>query len=505
MASGPAPGPPVALGEAPEDAWSPRLRRAALGLIAAGAVLRIAQYVFDRSLWLDEAALAMNVVERSYGQLLQPLSEGQGAPLGFLLVEKAVTELLGTSEYALRLFPLVAGLVSLWLFYRVARLALTPRACLLGLALFATADPLIYFSSEVKQYSCDVMVALSLTWMALHLERRSLETAALALSAGLGAAAIWLSHPSVFVLAGVGATLFVRALRDRQWRAALTFAGLGTVWLGSFGASYAVTLSSLIASPTLQTFWAQKFLLEGSTNPAIRFLVDSKLVLLVPLLLGFLLLRSRDHVRSMLVLPACFAFAAAALRMYPFSGRLILFLLPLGLLLLARELSRVIERPTVLVRRIGTAVAALMLAPLVALSGYRLLVPRVREETRAEIEWMSRRARPGDVCYAYYATHTSFRYYAPRFGLDPACIRGVMSRDDRSRYVADLHGIPRRERVWVLFSHVHRGPDALDERQFFLAELDRMGRRVTGHEGINAYAYLYDLTPARASTAQSAP
>src|SRR5438093_1626289 len=86
-------------------------------------------------------------------------------------------------------------------------------------------------------------------------------------------------------------------------------------------------------------------------------------------------------------------------------------------------------------------------------------------------------SRPGDSCYVYYATETSIRYYAPRFGLDTTCIMGVTSREDRGRYVEDLQRIPKSRRVWVFFSHVYRDGHPLDERVFFLSELDRMGRR----------------------------
>lgn len=98
---------------------------AAIGL---GLVLRLAQYLSDRALWFDEAALALNIASRSYGGLFLPLDNNQGAPVGFLLVQKGVTDVLGYSEYAMRLFPLSCGVVSLFLFPRVARGFVSPRA-----------------------------------------------------------------------------------------------------------------------------------------------------------------------------------------------------------------------------------------------------------------------------------------------------------------------------------------------------------------------------------------
>jgi asparagine N-glycosylation enzyme membrane subunit Stt3 len=61
--------------------------------------------------------LALNIVNRGFADLFKPLEYDQGAPIGFLLVEKIFNLFLGRNEYALRLFPLILGLLSLWLFY----------------------------------------------------------------------------------------------------------------------------------------------------------------------------------------------------------------------------------------------------------------------------------------------------------------------------------------------------------------------------------------------------
>lgn len=83
--------------------------------------LRCAHYWADRSLWLDEAYLALNIVHCSFLQLLQPLQDEQVVPICFLIVEKLAVLLLGNHESVLRLFPLVASLGALPLFYAAAR------------------------------------------------------------------------------------------------------------------------------------------------------------------------------------------------------------------------------------------------------------------------------------------------------------------------------------------------------------------------------------------------
>ena len=66
--------------------------------------------------------------------------------------------------------------------------------------MFALADDLIYYSSEIKQYSSDVAIALGLLLYVFISDKccaRSYVTFAF-----LGCLAVWFSFPVVFVVAG---------------------------------------------------------------------------------------------------------------------------------------------------------------------------------------------------------------------------------------------------------------------------------------------------------------
>lgn len=60
----------------------------AIMTVLAGIYMRVKTYLFNRSLWLDEASLALNIVTRGFWNLLNPLDHNQGAPVGFLLATK---------------------------------------------------------------------------------------------------------------------------------------------------------------------------------------------------------------------------------------------------------------------------------------------------------------------------------------------------------------------------------------------------------------------------------
>src|SRR5215831_4593695 len=106
-------------------------------ILLVGIVFRLRQYLINRSLWADEAMLALNIVNRNFAGMFQPLDFNQGAPIGFLLVEKFFNTLLGRNELVLRLLPIIAGLAALWLFYILLKRVTSGAGLLVALRLFA--------------------------------------------------------------------------------------------------------------------------------------------------------------------------------------------------------------------------------------------------------------------------------------------------------------------------------------------------------------------------------
>ena len=184
--------------------------------MALGVLLRVVPYFRNRSLWYDEALLALNILHRSVTGLMSPLDYHQAAPVGFLLLEKISTGIFGKNELALRLVPLIFGIAALFVVHRVAALWLSPQAVPIAVSLFALNPSLIYYSSEVKQYSCDVAVALVLLWAAGPFQRSGEGWRSAGKFALLGFGAIWFSHPSMFILAGAGPVLLLYC--QKEWK-----------------------------------------------------------------------------------------------------------------------------------------------------------------------------------------------------------------------------------------------------------------------------------------------
>ena len=88
------------------------------------------------------------------------LTEYQLAPPGFLVLERMLVRLPGSDVMAARGFPMTCGVASMFLFRAAARRFLLPHAVPIAVGLFALSDWLIYYSSEMKQYSCDLALTL---------------------------------------------------------------------------------------------------------------------------------------------------------------------------------------------------------------------------------------------------------------------------------------------------------------------------------------------------------
>ncbi len=91
---------PVAPGAPPLSARPIQrgLEIAAWSLIAVGVLSRLLRYLLNRPLWADESLVAMAVLERSFAELWTPGPDDPVTPIGFLLLTKAVSWILGEGE-----------------------------------------------------------------------------------------------------------------------------------------------------------------------------------------------------------------------------------------------------------------------------------------------------------------------------------------------------------------------------------------------------------------------
>jgi Dolichyl-phosphate-mannose-protein mannosyltransferase len=494
-------------------------------LAIAGFALRLWQYLTNSSLWVDEAALARNVIDRSPLGFFGPLDYAQVAPPGFLLIEKGAVGLFGNSEWSLRLFPLLCGVASILIVWRIASWILDGWAVTYAVGLFSLATPLVFFSSQVKQYSSDAAVTTAIIWAVLWLRRAPGNPRRVSLVAFLGAAAMWISQPAIFVVMGAAAALTVAAVLDRRSGSTRATVIVIVAWIVSSAIAVALAIRNVSAADReyLDWFWSGGLMprpwsvtyaiwiwerltwLFGAFTTGLRRTNGglgypwSQLFVIVSVIGTFALWRKRRDIAVAVALPVVLAIIAAGLRIYPFSGRVVTFLLPLMILTVAAGTDHVLRVWLPNRALASAAVLAVMVgSPLVA--SLAALPPERMEHIRPVLARVAQHIQPDDEVYVYYGGSLPFHYYAERFGLARVpYVFGRCSVTDLRAYLRDVDRFRGRRRVWIIGTHARLGASEL---LAIFRYLDTIGRRIETIEeratsnlpSNGAYAALYDLS-----------
>jgi hypothetical protein len=323
--------------------------------VAVGVLLRVWEYLEFRQLYIDEISLLKNLVGRSVFDFHHVLENDQMAPPAFLVIERLLLRLPLSIEAAGRLFPLCCGVASVVLMRSVARRYVDRWAVPIAVGLFALGDHLLYYSAEIKQYSCDLMLGLAALLLAAPRPPEEMPPRRFLALAAFGLLAPWFSFSVVFMLAAVGSHLIVRELRVKDWGKAAGTAAVCLAWVVSFAGCFLLSRSILSKRDFIWVWWDFAFLpLPPRSAEQVRLVAETLAnVLINPvglitplampytaalaavlLLVGCLSLGRRwPGGLYLLTTPLFLALAASALHQYPFHGRLLLYLVPIFVLL----------------------------------------------------------------------------------------------------------------------------------------------------------------------------
>ncbi len=478
-------------------------------IIGIGIIVRVIQFLYNRSFTEGEAALALNIVQRSYSGLFKPLDYVQAAPVGFLILQKFAMSIFGNTEYALRLFPLVAGIISLFIFFEVAKKTIHRQAVPIALILFSVGDHLIYFASEVKQYSGDVAIALLLILLTLTIIKKDFQIRYIMLFGFVGAVSVWFSHPTLFTFGAGTIVILMSTILRKKWKVLFWSCIAIVIAIVSLGINYSVSLESLIASEDFSATWHGRFLSFPQVSLDIqwfgyvflrsfKFPVGLSMYELFFAVVSFfvgciIMLCKKKKILLILLLPIVLTLVAAQLQKYPFEGRLLLFITPSMILIIAEGLSHIQRKVAHTSHTLSIALVTVLLIYPIALAGYHVIRPRAPEELRPVMAYINQHYQTEDVLYVYYASVNAFRYYSDRFTYIDDFITGIESRFDWLQYDEDLRKLKGNKRVWVVFSHVATWL-GVDEEKLFLAYLDRLGTQEAVFKTSGASCYLYDLS-----------
>jgi hypothetical protein len=306
---------------------------------------------------IDEIRLALNIFERSYIGLLEPLDHKQGAPLAFLLASKLIVDLVGANELTYRILPMLCSIAGLCVFGLTARRHLHPVGVIFVLAVVSLSPHLIQRAADFKQYSSDflmtsVMLLVALPWLN---DYRTFGCW-VALTC-VGSLCLLLSHPGVFYVAAVGLVWLMDLIATRKKEGLTKFAATSAIWLLVLLLAYWFNMRYSEGQAHLQVYWHKNFMPTDSVLSSMWWVAVS--LIKAPLVLGFgrkatvglsilalvgqvsLLMRHRRIGLTMLLI-ILMPLVAAVFHKYPFGDRALWFLQPVLLIIIAEGVNRVV-------------------------------------------------------------------------------------------------------------------------------------------------------------------
>lgn len=323
----------------------------AWAFLSLGVMMRLLRYLLHFPLWSDEAALAANLLNRGYLDLLRPLDYQQVAPPLFLWIELSVVRLLGFTEWSLRAFPLACSVASLFLFRHVARRLFGystgrdhPKWMLLfAVAIFSVSYYPLRHGVEVKQYASDLLVSLGLIALALEWVADRDRVRWLWWLAAVVPIAVGLSHPATFVAGGISIALVPIVWSRRAVRSWVPFVGINLALIAAFAVMFVVSTGPQIHAADeegiLRSYWSNAFPPLDRPLAFIRWFVavhagqlfaypaggadvGSGLATFACFIVGisFLIRSGRLAAAAVCLAPFGLTFVAAALERYPYGG-----------------------------------------------------------------------------------------------------------------------------------------------------------------------------------------
>ena len=326
-------------------------------LIFIGIFLRTLFYFYDRPFWLDEASIAINMLEKGYLDYFKPLERLQVAPPLSLVFSKLLLHIIPDYEMAFHFMPFVAGILSVLVFFKLAEKVLVRKiSVIVALFMFAINYRLCYYAQEFKPYGLDVLAeyAILLSYFSLDFKNASVKKLigfSLLYSIGM-----WFAHATLF--AGTVVFLLVLIKSDMfkgfkiHWKTVGKYLALTLPFTLSFITLFLLQYLYNTNTEGFYTWWNKRgFFYKDFSNAVPLFNRNFNFFFTFsPLgriagytLLGLgtvLCLKNIFKEKCFLIfMPIFLALFLSYMRLYPFGDRVVAYIIPAFILLMCKSLD----------------------------------------------------------------------------------------------------------------------------------------------------------------------
>jgi hypothetical protein len=496
-------------------------------IIALSIITSLIQFLYNPSLWQDEAALALNIIHRNSSDLLKPLDYGQVAPILFLQIEKLFSTIWPNSEYGLRLFPLLCFWASILLFNQITKKQIhSIYARIAALSFFAFGYMFIYYSTEIKQYMSDVFVLLCMLYLLLKDYKNN--RAKYYLLGVVGIIAVFLSNLAPVILFTCGIYLFYEHLFMSRIKNIIPLFIVGIIWLSTFLLYYCFFIYNHPQQEFMQIYWFR----SGAFLPLAPFTIDLYVFLfekvpvtifsaifalneskmqtkIIDLGLGLLfiagitgLIRSKNKLIIICCIPMLLHLLLSAFQIYPFARRLILYTLP-GIIVVCSfgfDYILTVIFPKLKIEKFRLP-ALVFLISIICVSLF-VRFPIEKVEMKKCIKYIQSNVNAEEYIYSFHNASVIFQYYKDIGFVNsevniindekvkPSDFGSLISIDEYLKSDLYIHDLKRQfsnKKVWLLIS-------GFDGEEFIVNKIDSLGyNRIKEFKTKGVSVYLYDF------------
>ncbi len=317
-------------------------------IIFIGFLFRLKGFATNPSLWHDECALGWNILNKNYAELFNKLRFLQIAPPMFLVCTKFLISLFHVKtnifacDLTLRLIPFIFGNLSIWLFYLVCKSVFNSKwTTLIAILLFSLNPILINYSFEFKPYIVDVFCSLLVLNIFLNINFEKLNLKQILTYGMIFAILPWFSFMSAVVEFAGFLTLSYKKESPKKF-----FLMSLPVILSVFAYLKLFILKIYEQNSTgMLNYWQNEFIKKDLSNVTqlnfenlhyffsdLPFFSCTMFVILM--FIGAILFFKDNKLRFLFIsfLIEATLVVASIMHVYPYSQRLIIFLIPILLI-----------------------------------------------------------------------------------------------------------------------------------------------------------------------------
>lgn len=433
-----------------------------IAIITIGIVLRIMLFSYNRPLWNDECALALNLIDFKIPHYFQTLTYGQAAPPFFLIISKIFSKLSLNIELSLRIFPLISSIFSIGIFYLLSKKLLTKQSSIIfALILFCFNPKLIYFGQEFKQYSSDVLFFICILTSYFYLDINKLSFKKTFLIGTIYSFCIWFSFTSLSALFII---FILLTIKNYKKLSCLISPVLISLILFYFSQNH------LQSNNFLHTYWAEGFIQNNFSN-LLQIMINyfvftfNNLFLFFLFIVGLLIsiINLKKEKNVILIAPLFLAIILSYFSIYPLSSRVSLYLIPIIILLIAQVFDY-INLKNVKVN----SILCLILMFLCSITSILVSINTVLfknfeyEDILTPLNIAKTQIKPQNVLYISDGSKISYIFYKNKFNFKSVIIENKRI-NNFNEYEKELNKLPKNKTYYYIYCHFPHKKQRLQE------------------------------------------